>query len=108
MIEQFSFSLENLTQILLFVAAIIFLWITIKSKSIASFQFQISIFVLIWLAGEMIKFFQQNYMHHSDLGMQIHLAAMVYLSSMLWLRFYYSKKRGKKLVEGLDKDDNPE
>ncbi|MGQ0795762.1 MAG: hypothetical protein ACT4N5_06240 [Nitrosopumilaceae archaeon] len=106
MIEGFTFLLESITLVLLFVATGIFSWITVKTRNVRSFQFQTSIFVLIWLIGVMVNLFQENQMTHSDLGMQIHLVAMAFLSCMLWLRFYHSKKKGKKLIEGLDSNDN--
>jgi hypothetical protein len=37
-----------------------------------------------------------------NVGMEIHLVAMAFLSTMLWLRLYYSKMAGAKLI-----DENP-
>jgi hypothetical protein len=105
MIEEVPFSLESITLALLFVATAIFSWITVKSKNIKSFQFQVSMFVFIWLIGVMVNIFQKDHTEHSDLGLQIHLVAMAYLSCFLWLRFYNSRKGDRKILEDLD-DDN--
>ena len=34
-----------------------------------------------------------------DVGLEIHVISMVFFSMMLWLRFYYSKRSGKKMIE---------
>lgn len=75
----------------------------LKSKSTRSFQFQLSVFIVIWIAGEIVDLLVSNNFvtigGFEHLGMQIHLAAMVLFCIMLWLRFYYSKMRGSKMVE---------
>ena len=43
---------SNFTLYLLFVALGIFVWLAWRSRSVKSFQFQISIFLLIWIGGE--------------------------------------------------------
>jgi hypothetical protein len=37
-----------------------------------------------------------------DIGLEIHTASMIFFSILLWLRFFYSERSGKKIVEGLD------
>jgi hypothetical protein len=37
-----------------------------------------------------------------NLGLEIHVISMVFFSSMLWLRFYYSERSGKKMIEDVD------
>ena len=37
-----------------------------------------------------------------DFGSEIHLVSMVFFSTMLWLRFYYSERSGRKIIEDLD------
>jgi hypothetical protein len=46
------FSSDNSTLALLSVAFIIFCLLAAKSKNIKSFQFQISLFIVIWIIGE--------------------------------------------------------
>lgn len=45
---------EVLTIILLFIALSIFAVLTYKARSIKTFQFQLSIFILIWIIGELV------------------------------------------------------
>ena len=37
-----------------------------------------------------------------DIGLEIHVVSMIFFSIMLWLRFYYSERSGKRMIEGLD------
>ncbi|MDP9289380.1 MAG: hypothetical protein M3P08_14455 [Thermoproteota archaeon] len=37
-----------------------------------------------------------------NLGLEIHLVSMILFSLMLWLRFYYSERSGKKMIEDVD------
>jgi hypothetical protein len=78
----------------------------LKSKSVRSFQFQLSVFIVIWITGEIIELLvSKNFITiegFEHIGMQVHLAAMVLFCIMLWLRFYYSKMRGSKMVETPD------
>ena len=38
----------------------------------------------------------------SDVGSGIHVLSMVFLSLMLWFRYNYSERSGKKIMEDLD------
>jgi hypothetical protein len=38
----------------------------------------------------------------SDLGSGIHVVSMVFFSIMLWLRYYYSERSSKKMIEDID------
>ena len=108
MMEDQFILLGTMSLVLLSIAIIIFSMLAIKSKNIKSFQFQISIFVVIWIIGETVGILQEHGvigLAVEDLGMQIHLGSMVFLSCMLCLRYYYSKKGGKKMIESIE-DDN--
>ena len=108
MMEDQFVLLGTMSLVLLSLAIIIFSMLAIKSKNIKSFQFQISIFVVIWIIGETVGILhERGVINHDmeDLGMQIHLGSMVFLSCMLCLRYYYSKNGGKKMIESLE-DDN--
>lgn len=88
--------------VLLSIAMGIFILLAIKSKNIRSFQFQVSVFIMIWIGGEMVEFLQSNGIFDffdEGLGMKVHLASMLFLSIMLWGRFYMSKKAGKTMIE---------
>ena len=98
-----------LTIILLFIALSIFIWLAVRSRGITTFQFQISIFILIWILGEIIGVLQEYQMvllsslfnWLPNISLQIHLSSMIFLSVMLWARFYHSERRQKKLIDDL-------
>lgn len=100
---------SGLTIILLFIALSIFIWLAVRSRGITTFQFQIAIFILIWILGEIIGVLQEYqilllspfFNRLPDISLQIHLLAMVFLSVMLWIRFYHSERRQKKLIDDL-------
>ena len=97
-----EFVATYLTITLLFISLGIFGWLAIKSHSIRTFQFQISTFIIIWIAGEIVNIMITiNGIDHGieDIGMQIHLVAMVLFAVLLWTRFYYSRRAGKKIVD---------
>lgn len=95
----------SLTFVLLVIALGIFVWLTARSRNIRSFQFQISIFILIWIIGEFIDLLGEEgvieLFSNSELGMYVHVLAMAIFSSMIWIRFYISEKTGKKLSDTL-------
>ena len=100
---------SGLTIILLFVALSIFICLAVRSRGITTFQFQIAIFILIWILGEIIGVLQEYQIimlspffdQLPDISLQIHLSSMIFLSVMLWIRFYYSERRQKKLIDEL-------
>ena len=99
--------MNSITIILLLGALGIFVWLAARSKNIRSFQFQLSIFTIIWILGDMVSILHDNGIVvfsalQSDVGLGIHVVSMVFLSLMLWLRYYYSERSGKKIIEDLD------
>ncbi|MFY9796713.1 MAG: hypothetical protein WAJ93_13580, partial [Candidatus Nitrosopolaris sp.] len=52
--------LDSFTIILLLAALGIFVWLAAKSKDIRTFQFQISIFIIIWVLGQVAGSLQDN------------------------------------------------
>ena len=99
--------MNSITIILLLGALGIFVWLAVRSKNIRSFQFQLSIFIIIWILGDMVSILHDNGIVvfsalQSDVGSGIHLVSMVFLSLMLWLRYYYSERSSKKIIEDLD------
>jgi hypothetical protein len=99
--------MNSITIILLLGALGIFVWLAARSKNIRSFQFQLSIFIIIWILGDMVGILHDNGVVvfsalQSDVGSGIHVVSMVFLSLMLWLRYYYSERSGKKIIEDLD------
>jgi hypothetical protein len=99
--------LQNLTLPLLLVSLSIFLWIVFKSRSIKTFQSQISIFVIIWTIGEIANTLQENGLLFilqdlRYLELQIHVISMIFFSIMIWLRFSYFQKSQHRLVDNFD------
>jgi uncharacterized membrane protein SirB2 len=106
MIEDLLFiSLDNLTLVLLVIALGIFVWLTARSRNIKSFQFQISMFILIWITGEIVDLLGEEgvveLFSTSEKGMYVHVLAMAMFSAMLWIRFYLSQKSGKRIADAL-------
>jgi hypothetical protein len=87
---------------LLIAALGIFAIVAARSRNVRSFQFQIAIFIIVWIAGEMADVLQEMGVLNildDQFGMEIHLASMAFFSIMIWLRFFYSRARGRKIVD---------
>jgi hypothetical protein len=95
------------TIILLLAALSIFVWLAARSKNIRSFQFQISIFIIIWVLGGIAYTLQDSRIIvvsqlQADIGLEIHVVSLVFFSIMMWLRFYYSQRSRKRIIETFD------
>ena len=102
-------SMSDITFILSLIPLIIFVWLAIRSKSIKTFQFQISIFIAVYILGELIENNRIAILSTlpPNLGSQIHVGAAGFFTIMMWFRFYYAEKRGKKMIESnIDNDNN--
>jgi hypothetical protein len=104
----FLHSMSDITFILSLVPLVIFVWLAVRSKSIKAFQFQISIFIAVYILGEIIE---NNRIaifsaFPPDIGPQIHVGSAIFFTIMIWFRFYYAEKRGKKMVESSIDNDN--
>ena len=90
---------------MLLIALGIFAWLTARSRNIKSFQFQISIFILIWMTGEIVDLLGEEgvveLFSTSEIGVYVHVLAMAMFSAMLWIRFYLSGKSGKRIADAL-------
>lgn len=95
------------TSILFFVSLIFFVWLSIKSKNIRSFQSQISLFIGLYVIGELfeIKEVSTALSIPEELGSQIHVAATIFLAIVVWTRLYYSGKGIKTLTDTPNNDD---
>ena len=103
--------MNSITIMLLLAALGIFVWLAARSKNIRSFQFQLSIFIIIWIVGDMVSILHDNGIVgfsalQSGLGAGIHVLSMVFFSMMLWLRYYYSERSSKKIIEDLQLPDS--
>jgi hypothetical protein len=92
------------TIILLLAALSIFAWLAARSKDIRSFQFQISAFIIIWVLGGVVYILQDSGVVvvsplQGDVGLEINVVSLVFLSTLIWLRFYYSQRRRKRIIE---------
>jgi hypothetical protein len=95
-------SIGNITSLLILIPLIIFIWLAIKSKNIKSFQFQLMVFILMYLVGQIIEnngdsiFFS---VLPKDFGSQIHVIAAAFFTIMILFRFYYANPRKKKMID---------
>ena len=99
--SSFLNSMSYLTLILSLIPLVIFIWLAVKSKNIRAFQFQISIFIAVYIIGEIIE--NTKIAAFSilppDIGSQIHVGSAIFFTIMVWFRFYSAEKSGKKMVE---------
>jgi glucan phosphoethanolaminetransferase (alkaline phosphatase superfamily) len=99
--SSFLSSMSYLTLILSLIPLAIFIWLAVKSKNIRAFQFQISIFIAVYIMGEIIenaKIAAFSFLP-PDIGSQIHVSSAIFFTIMMWFRFYSAEKTGKKMVE---------
>jgi len=103
----FLHSMSDITLILSLIPLIIFMWLAVRSKSIKSFQFQISIFIAVYLLGAIIENNRITVFLSlpPNLGSQIHVGSAIFFTIMIWFRFYYAEKKGKKMIES-DNDNS--
>jgi len=90
-----------ITSILFLVSLAFFVLLAIKSKSIRTFQFQISLFIGLYVLGEIIEIKElATFLSIPEsLGSQIHVGVIIFLTSIIWIRLYYSEKSIKNLVD---------
>ena len=92
-----------ITSILFSISLIFFGWSSIKSRSIKSFQFLISLFIGLYIIGELFEFKEISiFLNLPDgLGSQIHASATIFLTIVIWMRLYNSQKSIKSLENKL-------
>ena len=97
--------LSEISLVLLFVAIGIFGSLAIQSKSVKSFQFQVAMIIIIWILGEIVDVSDDVGLISLDefdsLPSLIHMSAMLLIGIVFWLRYYFAKMQGKKLVDDL-------
>jgi len=99
-----------LVPISLTIAFILFARLAIISKSIRTLQAQLSIFILIWTAAELLRsLLLLNVFRASAslqlLGLEIHTAAMVAFGAFMLSRYYFAAKNpSNKVPEWLAKE----
>lgn len=100
----FLLVMSSITLILLLATLCAFVLLAARSKDIRSFHFQISIFIIIWVSGQVVDTLQQSGIIvlsplQGDIGLEIHVVSLVFLSIMLWVRFYYSERSVRRIIE---------
>jgi hypothetical protein len=99
--SSFLNSMSYVTLILSIIPLAIFVWLAVKSKNIRAFQFQISIFIAVYILGEILE--NTRIAAFSilppDIGSQIHVGSAIFFTIMVWFRFFYAEKSGKKMIE---------
>lgn len=101
--ELFTFVTSEITLVMLVVAISIFTGLALQSRKIKSFQFQMSIIIMIWILGETVGVLAKNGILELNtfegVGHQIHLVSMIAIGAVFWLRFYHAKRQGKKFID---------
>jgi hypothetical protein len=81
----------------------IFGWLAVRYRNIRSFEFQISIFIILYTTGEVLEV--NNVISLSSLpyiGSGIHVASAVLLLIILWFRLYYVRKSGRRMIDTIE------
>src|SRR6266516_2154563 len=81
----FLHSMSDITFILSLVPLLIFIWLAVRSKSIKAFQFQISIFIAVYILGEIIENNNRIAIFSvlpPDIGPQIHIGSAIFFTMM--------------------------
>src|SRR5689334_22171191 len=94
-----SFS-SGLTLIILFMSLAIFGSLSLRYRNIRSFEFQILIFIIVYVVGEIVEDYKIPFFSAFPyIGSQIHILSAVFLAIMLWLRLYSVRKSGRNMTD---------
>jgi hypothetical protein len=90
-----------LTIIMLLVTLAIFGLITARYRNIRRFEFQISIFILLYIIGEIFEVYKFPILSTSlpYIGPQFHITAALFLAVMLWLRLCSVRRNEYKMTD---------
>lgn len=101
--------INDITLHLLIVAFVIFGILSIKLRNIRSFQFQMSIFILIWIVGEVLHVFgtsgQLPYPDLAILAPMIHTISMISISLIFLIRYIYVRRDENKFMDSIENTD---
>ena len=89
---------SGFTLVFLFLSLAIFGWLAVRYRNIRRFEFQILIFIIVYIVGEIIENYKASFLVSAlpYIGSQIHVVAAVFLAIVLWLRLYSFHKEWKK------------
>ncbi|MFL6356533.1 MAG: hypothetical protein ACJ71C_08245 [Nitrososphaeraceae archaeon] len=106
--SSFLNSMSYVTLILSIIPLAIFIWLAVRSKNIRAFQFQISIFIAIYILGEIIENTRIAAFSSlpQDTGSQIHVGSAIFFTIMVWFRFHYAEGSGKRMIESSTDNSN--
>jgi hypothetical protein len=95
---------SGLTLVILFALLCIFGWLSLRYRNIRNFEFQIFVFILIYVIGEVLEDYKIPSLSTSlpYLGSQIHVVAAAFLALILWLRLYCVRSGGRKTVDKIE------
>jgi energy-coupling factor transporter transmembrane protein EcfT len=96
----FLFSMSGLTLIILFMVLAVFGWLAIRYRNIRRFEFQMSIFIMVYVLGEILEDYKIPTLPY--IGSQIHIVSAVFLATIVWLRLYFVKNSGRKMIDKLE------
>ena len=82
----------------------IFGWLAIRSRNIKNFEFQIFVFIIIYIIGEILEdnIIPSLSASLPHFGSQLHLIAAAFLAIMLWFRLYYVRSSGHRMIDKLE------
>ena len=77
--------------------------LTIRYRNIKNFEFQVFVFIVIYIVGEILENYKIPSLSGSlpHLGSQLHLIAAAFLAMILWIRLYYARSSGQKTIDKL-------
>lgn len=94
---------SGLTLVILFTSLAIFGWLAVRYRNIRSFEFQISVFIIVYIVGEILEDYKIPSLSTMPyIGSQIHIVSAVFLAIILWLRLYSVRKSGRKVIDKLE------
>jgi hypothetical protein len=93
----------GLTLIVLFKSLAIFGLRTVRYRNIRSYEFQISVFIIVYIIGELLEDYRIPSLSTLPYNAsQIHIVSAVLLAIILWLRLYSVKKSGRKMIDKIE------
>jgi hypothetical protein len=94
---------SGLTLVILFTSLAIFGWLAVRYRNIKSFEFQIFVFIIVYIVGEILEDYKIPSLSTMPyVGSQIHIVSAVFLAIILWLRLYSVRKSGRKMIDKLE------
>jgi hypothetical protein len=89
--------MNYVTLILSIVPLATFIWLALGSN-IRAFQFQISVFIAVYIIGEIIENTKiaAFLILPPDIGSQIHVGSAIFFTIMVWFRFFMLREVVKR------------